>query len=131
MPAGGRPSVVRSYREVTMRWAWLLGALIGVGCGPSVSYDVRDARAYTTSRRCSQGPHDIHLRAMGARWGEEVEVFACSPRAIQGHWAVAVDGAEHTAGEYGEQREAIGMRELYGSRGTEQRQERLWEDVEA
>lgn len=94
-----------------------------------MNYEVRDARAFTSDRRCSQGPHEIELEAYGTRWGEEVEVYACSGHAIQGRWSVAVDGVEHTVGTYGEQRTSIVTEPPMTPNGSP-RESRVHRDVE-
>src|SRR5262245_322958 len=112
-PPGESVTSTSVRMEVVMRPYLLLAAGALAACGPQMNYPVRDARAFTLSRRCSQGPHDIHVRAIGARWGEEIEVYACSPRDIQGRWDVSVGGESYRDGEYGDQCESIEMEQIF------------------
>lgn len=74
---------------------------LAVGCGPSISREVHDARAFRTSERCTQGPLEFTTRAEGARWGEGIELVACTPRAIHGRYEVSMGEARVRSGEYG------------------------------
>jgi len=94
-------------RTLMVQAALGAAALVFSACGPSLNPHTRDARTYTSTERCSQGPLDLHARAAGARWGEQIEVYACSPRNIQGRYAIAVDGNERESSRFGDYGERI------------------------
>ena len=75
-----------------------LGSVAAAGCGPYMDYPVRDVRYFVADARCSQGPFEIRTNALGARWGEEFDLAAYSPRHLMGRYTVSVGGAEVASG---------------------------------
>src|SRR5690242_17564362 len=80
-----------------MRWN-LAAIAAACGCGgathdaerarlkadePVPPYDVRSIRGYTAPSDCGQGPYRVEATALGARFGESIEVMLCAPRHLQ------------------------------------------------
>jgi hypothetical protein len=83
------------------------GLLVATGCsfaacGPYLETHVQSRTAQEVPVRCTQGPLEFSLQTLGARWGEGFRLYACSPRDIQGRFQVLLDGAEDTAGDWGD-----------------------------
>jgi hypothetical protein len=55
---------------------------------PDEPYEVAHRRAFRTGDRCGQGPYRVRFDGVGARYGEDYTVYACSPRAIRGDYRV-------------------------------------------
>jgi hypothetical protein len=86
---------------------WVLVASVALGCGgsskhagtsvdperarieamkPASPYETRSVRGYTAPTTCGQGPYRIEAAALGARFGEEIEINICAPRSLQGDY---------------------------------------------
>lgn len=57
---------------------------------------------YRSPSTCAQGPYAVDLPVEGARWGEDFELRVHTPRRVELHAAILVDGAEvdHAAGVF-------------------------------
>ena len=53
---------------------------------PESPYDVRSVRAFRPDQPCGQGPYRIRSEALGARYGEQLDVYACVSRDIAGRY---------------------------------------------
>lgn len=53
---------------------------------PPSPYETRSVRGYTPNTTCGQGPYRIQTPALGARYGEQLEVNLCAPRSLQGDY---------------------------------------------
>ncbi|MBA3542263.1 MAG: hypothetical protein H0T79_21790, partial [Deltaproteobacteria bacterium] len=49
---------------------------------------------YRATSICGQGPYEVEVPVINARWGEEFELRVATPRRIQVHAVVVADGAE-------------------------------------
>ena len=86
-----------------------LAAIVAVGCGgptkhtsspraedperarieamrPASPYETRSVHGYTAATTCGQGPYRIEAAALGARYGEQLEVNICAPRSLEGDY---------------------------------------------
>ena len=89
-----------------MRW---LAIVVACGCGanphvverarleheePVPPYDVRSIHGFTAPSDCGQGPYRVEATALGARFGESIEVMLCAPapRHLQGDYQVTSGG---------------------------------------
>lgn len=101
-----------------MRWL----AIVAVcGCGaskhdaerarlqreePVPPYDVRSIRGYTAPTDCGQGPYRIDATALGAHFGESIEVMLCAPRHLQGDYQVTSGGDTDPPKHFGSQNDS-------------------------
>lgn len=85
---------------------WVLVACVATACGgsskhgptvdperarieamePPSPYVTQSVRGYTSPTACSQGPFRIEASALGAHFGEQLEVSICAPRSLQGDY---------------------------------------------
>ena len=65
------------------------------------AYEVKKVQAFTSPERCSQGPLDIEVAALGTAPAERLSVVACGPRGIAGRYEVSTSG-------WGEMRSSFG-----------------------
>jgi hypothetical protein len=88
---------------------WTLVAIVTVGCGgsarhgatprsedperlrieamkPASPYETRSVRGFSASTTCGQGPYHVDAAALGAHFGEQLEVNICAPRSLQGDY---------------------------------------------
>jgi len=87
---------------------WGLAAVVAVGCGgsskhtespkpdperarieamePASPYVTRSVHGYTANTTCGQGPYRISAPALGARYGEQIEINLCAPRSLEGDY---------------------------------------------
>src|SRR5262245_22172085 len=92
-----------------MKW-WVLTLTAAIGCGgskqvndpaaqareaerkrieamrPASPYEIRSVRGYQAPDTCGQGPYRIDVAAVGARFGEQLEINICAPRSLQGDY---------------------------------------------
>jgi len=68
---------------------------------PVPPYDVRGIRGYTAPSDCGQGPYRVEATALGARFGESIEVMLCAPRHLQGDYQVTSGGTSDPPKHFG------------------------------
>jgi len=86
-------------------WVSRLLAMSGVLAGGSCATgdgmaarapQLREARAeelwFTVPGRCGQGPYEVELPALGARWGEGLELAVRAPRRVRVTTELTIDG---------------------------------------
>jgi hypothetical protein len=57
---------------------------------PPSPYETRAVVGYRSPATCGQGPYRIEAAALGARFGERIEVNICAPRSLQGDYRFTV-----------------------------------------
>jgi len=80
----------------------VLACLTGVGaigCGNSLN---RKTRAYVATDACGQGPFDFVIPADATTGDEGMEVIACAPRRLAGHYEVTTGGFPLRSGSFGD-----------------------------
>src|SRR5688500_16248459 len=88
---------------------WVLAVVLVIGCGgsskrstspaddperrridamkPAKPYEVRSIKNFqAVGTTCGQGPYRIEVPAVGAKFGEQIEVNICAPRSLQGDY---------------------------------------------
>jgi hypothetical protein len=73
---------------------------------PVPPYDVRSIRGYTAPTDCGQGPYRVEATALGARFGESIEVMLCAPRHLQGDYQVTSGGDTDPPKHFGSQNDS-------------------------
>ncbi|MEM9069167.1 MAG: YXWGXW repeat-containing protein [Myxococcota bacterium] len=68
----------------------LAGCLL-VACGPRLSVTPVSTTALRAPEICGQGPYEIEIAALGARWGEGVAFHAISPHPLDLEYEVRVN----------------------------------------
>ena len=93
-----------------MKWSILLATIV-IGCGgsnrgatdpaarareaerkriegmrPERPYETLAVRGYRAPDTCGQGPYRVEAAALGAHFGERLEVNICAPRSLQGDY---------------------------------------------
>lgn len=71
------------------------------GCAARLKPHTHRSRFFMAKKRCSQGPFSIRLTALGARWGERIQVHVHAPRRIKARYDMYVDGKTHMNGSFG------------------------------
>jgi hypothetical protein len=56
------------------------------------AYEVKRVQAFASPERCSQGPLDLEVAALGAAPAERLVVVACTPRDVAGRYEIGTDG---------------------------------------
>ncbi|MGE0868416.1 MAG: YXWGXW repeat-containing protein [Kofleriaceae bacterium] len=59
---------------------------------PERPFETRAITGYRALAACGQGPYRIDASALGARFGEQLEINICAPRSLQGDYRLTVGG---------------------------------------
>lgn len=70
------------------------GAGAEINSGPHLETKIEGERWYEIPTRCGQGPYEIELGSLGARYGEGVELLVNTPRRIELTAVLLLDGQE-------------------------------------
>jgi hypothetical protein len=68
---------------------------------PKLPFVLESSRTLSASHDCAQGPFRIEGKSLGAKLGEEVQVYACTPREIKGRSRFVFDGRADDAETFG------------------------------
>ena len=58
---------------------------------PRDPFEVRDKTAFKVNERCGQGPYRLETEALGAKYSEEVRIYACGKHGIKGNYRMTMD----------------------------------------
>ncbi|HEY3354320.1 MAG TPA: hypothetical protein VGQ83_13795 [Polyangia bacterium] len=72
---------------------------------PELPFEVKSVHGFASKERCSQGPLDLEVEALGADRVERLVVLACGPRAIGGRYHLSSPWYEQT-GSFGSEQPA-------------------------
>lgn len=73
---------------------------------PVPPYDVRSIHGFTAPNDCGQGPYRVETKALGSRFGEQIEVMLCAPRHLQGDYQVTSGGDTDPPKHWGSRNES-------------------------
>lgn len=80
----------------------LLSFVIFFSCEPYLIYQTRENIGYQLNERCSQGPFDINIKTIGAKWGEKIEVSIYSKHKVKVRYIIKTNNNKQLRqGSYG------------------------------
>ncbi|MFI5299879.1 MAG: hypothetical protein ACHREM_17465 [Polyangiales bacterium] len=84
--------LISTRARFALRGSMIFVAMGLASCGPYLEAQLHDRHGFTSPTKCTQGPFEWHVKTLGAKWGERIELRSVGTDGLVGHGQTFVDG---------------------------------------